>query len=206
LTDKRHQVFLGIGSNIEALRNIKSALQVLNVEHKNLSISETYQSAAVGFDGPPFLNLVVGFRTNLVLGQLSRELKQLERNHGRTEALKKFSSRTLDIDILTYDNLHGLHEGILLPRPEISYNAYVLLPFAELQPELILPGSNVRLIDLWHDLEKSLKKGLVKSLDENTDKSRDERLGKGQENSRDKSLKGWTREKSESLVKMSICW
>ena len=150
----------------------------------------------------------------MVLGQLSRELKQLERNHGRTEALKKFSSRTLDIDILNYDNLQGLHEGILLPRPEISYNAYVLRPFAELQPELILPGSNVRLIDLWHDLkkslekslEKSLKKGLEKSLDENTHKSRDERLGKGQENSLDKSLKGGPREETKSLVKMSVCW
>ncbi len=160
----------------------------------------------MGFDGPPFLNLVVGFKTDMDLGQLSRELKQLERNHGRTEALKKFSSRTLDIDILTYDNLHGLHEGILLPRPEISYNAYVLRPFAELQPELILPGSNVRLIDLWHDLNKSLKKDLEKNLYENTDKSRDERLGKGQEDSLDKSLKAGTREETESLVKLSICW
>lgn len=202
MTPRFHQVFLGIGSNIEALRNIKSALQVLNVKHTNLSISETYQSEAVGFDGPPFLNLVVGFRTDMDLGQLSRELKQLERNHGRTEALKKFSSRTLDIDILTYDNLHGLHEGILLPRPEISYNAYVLRPFAELQPELMLPGSDIRLIELWHDLEMSLEK----SLDENPDKSRDESPGKRQENSLDKSLKGRTGEESESLVKTSICW
>lgn len=116
------------------------------------------------------------------LGQLSRELKQLERNHGRTEALKKFSSRTLDIDILTYDNLHGLHEGILLPRPEISYNAYVLRPFAELQPELMLPGSDTRLIELWHALDKSLDKSL------------------------DRSLKGSTGEETESLVNMSICW
>jgi 2-amino-4-hydroxy-6-hydroxymethyldihydropteridine diphosphokinase len=178
LTDRLHQVFLGIGSNIEALQNIKSALQFLNSNHTNLSISETYQSKAVGFDGPPFLNLVVGFRTEMRLGQLSREVKQLERNHGRTEALKKFSSRTLDIDILTYDNLQGLHEGILLPRPEISYNAYVLRPFAELRPELMLPGSDTRLIDLWHALEKSLHK----------------------------SLKDSTGEQTESLVKVSICW
>jgi len=112
------------------------------------------------------------------LGQLSRELKQIERNHGRTEALKKFSSRTLDIDILTYDNLQGLHEGILLPRPEISYNAYVLRPFAELQPELVLPGSDSCLIELWHALEKSLNK----------------------------NLKGSSDEESTSLVKTSICW
>ena len=182
MTARLHQVFLGIGSNIEALRNIKSALQVLTRNHTNLSISETYQSKAVGFDGPPFLNLVVGFRTDMDLGQLSLELKQLERIHGRTKALNKFSSRTLDIDILTYDNLQGLHEGILLPRPEISYNAYVLRPFAELQPELMLPGSDTRLIELWHDLEKSLEKSL------------------------DKSLRGSTGEVTESLVKMSVCW
>ena len=112
------------------------------------------------------------------LAQLSRELKQLERNLGRTEALKKFSSRTLDIDILTYDNLQGLHEGILLPRPEISYNAYVLRPFAELQPELVLPGSNTCLSHLWRAMKKDL----------------------------DKNLKDSPGDESKSLVKMSICW
>ena len=112
------------------------------------------------------------------LAQLSRDLKQLERNLGRTEALKKFSSRTLDIDILTYDNLQGLNEGILLPRPEISYNAYVLRPFAELQPELVLPGSDTRLIDLWHAMKRSL----------------------------DKNLKNNSADETNSLVKMSICW
>jgi 2-amino-4-hydroxy-6-hydroxymethyldihydropteridine diphosphokinase len=194
LTARLHQIFLGIGSNIEALRNIKSALHVLNSHHTNLAISETYQSKAVGFDGPPFLNLVVGFRTDMDLRQLSRELKQLERDHGRTEALKKFSSRTLDIDILTYDNLQGLHEGILLPRPEISYNAYVLRPFAELQPDLVLPGSDTRLIDLWHALEKSLNNGLDNSLHKSLHKSLP------------KNLKGSTGEQTKSLVKMSICW
>jgi 2-amino-4-hydroxy-6-hydroxymethyldihydropteridine diphosphokinase len=178
LNARLHQIFLGIGSNIEAQQNIRSALAVLNSKHTNLSISETYQSKAVGFEGPPFLNLVVGLVTDMDLAQLSRELKQLERNLGRTEGLTKFSSRTLDIDILTYDNLQGLHEGILLPRPEISYNAYVLRPFAELQPELVLPGSNTCLIDLWHAMKKDLDKNLIDSSGEET----------------------------KSLVKMSICW
>ena len=178
LTARRHQVFLGIGSNIEAEQNIRSALAVLNSHHAALLVSETYQSKAVGFEGPPFLNLVVGLGTDLDLAQLSRDLKQLERNLGRTEALKKFSSRTLDIDILTYDNLQGLNEGILLPRSEISYNAYVLRPFAELQPELVLPGSHTRLIDLWHAMKKNLDKNLIDSSGEET----------------------------QALVKMSICW
>lgn len=178
MTDRLHQVYLGIGSNIDARRNIKQALKVLKVNYENLLISDTYQSKAVGFDGPPFLNLVIGIRTNKNLGELSRELKLVERNHGRTQALKKFSSRTLDIDILTYDRLQGLHQGIHLPRPEIWFNAYVLRPFAELVPELLLPGSAERLIDLWHDLKESLDKSLNESL--------------GNE--------------SQPLVKMAVCW
>lgn len=99
---------------------------------------------------------MVGLRTERNLRELSRYLKQLEREHGRTEALSKYSSQTLDIDILTYDNLQGLHHGVQLPRPEISYNAYVLRPLTELVPEMLLPGSDTRLADLWHNLVERL--------------------------------------------------
>ena len=149
MTKIPHQVFLGIGSNIDAELNIGSALKSLKTFHQEMNISRTYQGEAIGFCGPPFLNLVVGITTHKSLTDLSLSLKEIEKNHGRAGVLEKYSSRTLDIDILTYDDFVGIHSGIELPRPEIRLNAYVLRPFAELTPQLVLPGSRESLEELW---------------------------------------------------------
>lgn len=143
-----HQVFLGIGSNIDAEHNIGSGLKSLKTFHPEMNISRTYQGEAIGFLGPPFLNLVVDFRTSKSLTDLLLSLKEIEKNHGRVGS-ERYSSRTLDIDILTYDDFVGIHSGIELPRPEIRLNAYVLRPFAELTPQLVLPGSTESLEELW---------------------------------------------------------
>ncbi len=144
-----HQVFLGIGSNLDAELNIGSALKSLRAFDEQMNTSKTYQSEAIGFCGPPFLNLVVSITSHKSLIDLSSSLKEIEENQGRLEVLEKYSSRTLDIDILTYDDLVGIHGGIELPRPEIRLNAYVLRPFAELTPQLMLPGSTDTLEELW---------------------------------------------------------
>ncbi len=149
MTRTPHQVFLGLGSNIDPELNVGSALKSLKTIHQEMNTSRTYQGEAIGFCGPPFLNLVVGIKTHKSLTDLSLSLKEIEKNHGRVGVLQKYSSRTLDIDILTYDDLVGIHGGIELPRPEIRLNAYVLRPFAELTPQLVLPGSMDTLEELW---------------------------------------------------------
>ncbi|MCZ6502760.1 MAG: 2-amino-4-hydroxy-6-hydroxymethyldihydropteridine diphosphokinase [Gammaproteobacteria bacterium] len=155
MTRYLHQVFLGIGSNIDAELNIGSALKSLETLHREMTTSRTYQGEAIGFCGPPFLNLVVGIMTHKSLTDLSLSLKEIEKNHGRVGELEKYSSRTMDIDILIYDDLVGTHSGIELPRPEIRLNAYVLRPFAELTPQLILPGSMDRLEELWRSFDQA---------------------------------------------------
>lgn len=155
LTRILHQVFLGIGSNINAEYNIRSALKSLKALDDAMESSKTYQSESIGFCGPPFLNLVVRITTHKRLLDLSLHLREIEANHGRLGVLEKYSSRTLDIDILTYDDCIGMHEGIELPRPEIILNAYVLRPFAELTPQLMLPGSNESLEELWRLFDQS---------------------------------------------------
>lgn len=153
-----HLVYLGLGSNIEREENIRACLQELSSQFGPLSISSVYESDAVGFKGDPFFNLVVGLRTCLEIVSLSAKLHQIEDNQGRQRTGPKFSGRTLDIDILLYDELCGVFHGIHLPRPEIKENAYVLWPLSEIAGSLVLPGDAVTLSALWSGYEKELQK------------------------------------------------
>jgi 2-amino-4-hydroxy-6-hydroxymethyldihydropteridine diphosphokinase len=151
LTEIHHHVFLGIGSNIEPIKNIRSGLNDLRNLDARLKVSNTYESQAVGFEGPDFLNLVVMLETSNTLPGLVKILKRIEHHHGREPHLTKYSSRTLDIDVLTYDEFHGIYDGIVLPRPELRNNAYVLRPLAELAPTMVLPGSTSTIASLWEE-------------------------------------------------------
>lgn len=149
-----HLVYLGLGSNIERDANIKKCLDALADRYGELCISSVFESEAVGFHGDPFFNLVVSMRTAQTVGGLSCTLRQIEYDQGRERKGVKFSGRTLDIDILLFDNLCGEFGGIQLPRPEITENAYVLWPLAEIAGDLVLPGTHSRIAELWHGFDK----------------------------------------------------
>lgn len=133
-------VFLSLGSNIDRAHNIRSGLDRLAEIFAGLRLSPVYESEAVGFDGSPFLNLVVAIDTGLPVAQLADQLREIERSHGRVRGEKKFSSRTLDIDILTYDQQSGDVDGVKLPRGEILKHAFVLKPLADLAPDAVHPA------------------------------------------------------------------
>lgn len=141
--------FLGIGSNVEAERNIRSGVHALRTEFGLLELSPVYRSRAVGFDGDDFLNLVARIDTGLAPHALKDHLAAIEDAHGRRRDLPKFSDRTLDVDILTWGDLEGERDGLVLPRPEIFRFAHVLKPFADLAPGLVLPGQSRTLAELW---------------------------------------------------------
>ena len=128
-------VFLSLGSNIDRERHIRSGLQALEAAFGELTIRPVYESEAVGFDGDAFYNLVVGMTTALPVGELETRLKGIEKDHGRVRGEKKFSSRTLDIDILTYGDVTGTVDGVQLPRDEILKHAFVLKPLVDLVPD-----------------------------------------------------------------------
>ncbi len=143
------KVYVSIGSNIDRARYITAALDALSDRFGVLEISSIFESEAVGFEGDAFLNLVVGFASDLRVGELSSELKQIEASNGRIKNAPKFCSRTLDIDILTYGDLVGKVEGVLLPRPEILENAFVLWPLAEVAALVSHPEVSVAYVELW---------------------------------------------------------
>lgn len=149
------RVFLGIGSNIERERYITAGLDALHDLFGDLSLSSVYDSAAVGFDGQPFLNLVACVVTTLSLPELALALRHIERAHGRLENSPRFSPRQLDIDILTYNEEVGVIAGVELPRGEILENAFVLCPMAELAPEGLHPAKRQRYADLWEAFDQA---------------------------------------------------
>lgn len=152
------QVFLSLGSNTDRHQHITAALDALSQRFGNLGISPVYESESVGFDGRPFLNLVVAINSDLAVGELSRVLKQIEDDNGRDRSLPKFGPRTLDIDILTFGDQTGVVEGIELPRAEITENAFVLRPLADLAGEDLLPGSLSCYQVLWQKYDQGSQK------------------------------------------------
>ncbi len=148
-----HQVYLSVGSNIDRDKNLSVCLDVLDSSYNKLRVSSVYESEAVGFDGDPFLNLVVRVEVSQTLPALIEKLKEIEADQGRDRAKLRFSARTLDVDILLFDDLFGPHHGLVLPRQDITENAYVLWPLSELAADLVLPGGDKTIKDMWDGYE-----------------------------------------------------
>ena len=142
-------IYLSVGSNVDRHKNIIAGLDALSELLGQLQVSSVYESKSVGFDGSNFFNLVVGADTTLSIVELSEKLKRIEDNNGRKRNGPKFSPRTLDIDILTYGDFVGVECGIELPRAEITQNAFVLLPLAEIAADIFHPQLQKNYRDLW---------------------------------------------------------
>ncbi len=151
-------VYVSIGSNIDKQKNIAACLQELALHFSDVVLSPIYESESVGFDGDNFYNLVARFTTKLTVGELNKALKAIEDKHGRERSGPKFSGRTLDIDILTYDDLVGDIDGVQLPRDEITKNAFVLLPMADISGDALHPELKVSYARLWFFYDKEKQK------------------------------------------------
>ena len=141
--------YLGVGSNIDARKNIASGIAALRERFARIRISPAYRSAAVGFDGNDFINLAVAVETDMGPLELREFLHALEDRHGRARNVPKFSDRTLDVDILLYDDLYLISPLLEIPRDEILSAAHVLKPLVDLAPELRHPATRQTMSRLW---------------------------------------------------------
>ena len=142
------QVFVSIGSNVDRAHHIRAAISALYERFNAVRLSTVYETTAVGFVGDPFLNLVAGFDSDMGLEELVDSLRAIEMDNGRQRTQKGHGPRTLDIDVLIYGDMICEEEPIELPRSEITRQAYVLLPLAELAPHSNHPVLGERYIDL----------------------------------------------------------
>jgi len=147
------QVYLGLGSNVDARRNLASGLEALRAKFGDVECSPVYQSEAVGFEGEDFLNACCRIRTDMQPEALKAWLTDLEDRHGRRRDLPKFADRTLDIDILLFGDRTGRFGKLVLPRGEILKYAHVLKPLADLAPDLEHPQTGKTFAEHWREFE-----------------------------------------------------
>ena len=150
------RIYISIGSNTQRDYHIRCAVKALQQQFGALQLSSVYESEAVGFVGAPFYNLVAAADTLLSVAQCISVFKQIEDDFGRDRSAAKFSGRTLDLDLLTYDDVI-CQQPVELPRAEITENAFVLWPLAELAPEAIHPLSGQSYAALWQQYPKQQK-------------------------------------------------
>jgi len=152
------ELILSLGSNVDAQTNIAAAIDALRQEFGDIKLSTVYESEAVGFSGDNFLNLVVTANSEEPLINIMNFLKALENSLGRNRTLPKFSDRTIDVDILIYGDETGAVCGLSLPRAEVLTNAFVLLPLAELLPDMPNVETGQTYSQLWEQFDQSSQK------------------------------------------------
>ena len=150
----KHQILVSLGSNIQRTYYARQGYVALHRAFSDVSVSRMFESEAVGFPGSPFYNCVFSAWTALTVAEVVATLKAIERENGRTHSEKKFCSRTLDLDLLTYDNV-VTSQPVVLPREEILVNAFVLQPLAELVPEQHHPLADKTYRQLWQAYDKT---------------------------------------------------
>jgi 2-amino-4-hydroxy-6-hydroxymethyldihydropteridine diphosphokinase len=143
------RVAVSIGSNLERERNVKDALSALGKTFGELLRSPVYESTAYGFDGPPFYNLVVVFETPLDVRAVRAKIQAIENLQGRKIGANRSGSRSLDLDLLLYDDSVFRDQGLDVPRREIFEHAYILKPLADLLPAAPHPVTGESFADIW---------------------------------------------------------
>jgi len=142
------RIYVSIGSNIERQHNIRSGTRMLADRFGPLILSTVYDSAPVGFCGDNFYNLVAGFDTQGTPESVITTLHGIEKAHGRARTGERFGPRTLDLDLLLYDNLVRHDAAVDLPRREILEHAFVLAPLAEIAPDGVHPETGQTFAEL----------------------------------------------------------
>ena len=132
--------YLGLGSNLaDRLANLQAALAALPPAITILAASPVYETAPWGYrDQPAFLNQVVQASTALDPHALLAHLKAIESLLGRTPTFR-YGPRLIDLDILLYDDLVLESTDLSIPHPRLHERAFVLVPLADLAPDLLHP-------------------------------------------------------------------
>jgi 2-amino-4-hydroxy-6-hydroxymethyldihydropteridine diphosphokinase len=144
-------VYVGAGSNIEPERHLRHAVGMLEARFGPVRCSDVYRSPSFGFAGPDFLNIVVAFTVEISPDDVERELFDIEYEGGRLRRGERFSSRTLDLDLLLFGEM--VDPKRRLPREDVRRYPFVLAPLAELAPQLKHPLTGMAIDSEWRAMQ-----------------------------------------------------
>ncbi len=146
-------IYLGLGSNISPEDNLRIGISELRRRYGDLQISSVYKSAAFGFDGDDFLNVVVMLRSENSAHSICEEIELIHSLSGRESQSKKWEARSLDIDLLLYNDLVVDDGPVRVPRCDILQYSFVLRPLAELAPDLVHPVTGDTMLSHWQKFD-----------------------------------------------------
>jgi len=148
-------VYLGLGSNMQAAKNLQTAVASLRSRFGDVALSNTYKSKALGFEGDDFLNLVARIETDLKAPAICAVLDELHAEAGRERGRAWFASRPLDVDLLLYDSLVDNNPPVRVPRSDVLEYSFVLVPLAELAPDYVHPVTGRSISDHLRDFDET---------------------------------------------------
>ena len=142
-------IYLGLGSNISPEENLRIGVSELRRRYGDLQVSAVYKSTAYGFDGDDFLNVVVELQSEESPLGICKEIELIHNLAGRDCFGDKWGARSLDIDLLLYNDLIIDERPVRVPRSDILEYSFVLRPLAELAPDLVQPGTGKTMLAHW---------------------------------------------------------
>lgn len=146
--------YVGLGSNIRPREHLPAALGRLARVARVEAVSHVYRSAAVGAPGTPdFWNAAARVETALAPDALKRELRAIEAALGRVRGPDENAPRTIDLDVLVYEDV--VDPSLPLPDPYVETQPFVAVPLLDVAPELAVPGSGRRLADVVAAMDTS---------------------------------------------------
>lgn len=137
------RAFIGLGSNLQdPAQQLQSALKALASTEgiTQVTASPFYRSVAIGpGEQPDYVNAVAALNTKLTPIALLEALQGIEQSHGRVRGALRWTARTLDLDLLLFDDVVIESERLTVPHPHLANRNFVLRPLWDLAPDLILP-------------------------------------------------------------------
>ena len=157
----KHRAFIGLGSNLaDPASQVLQAMQSIDrlPDTRVVARSSLYRSAPVGYlEQPDFINAVVQVETALAPLGLLQALLALEQENGRTREFQN-APRTLDLDVLLYDDLQHHEHGLTVPHPQMHKRAFVLQPLLEIAPECVIAGVGSAAVALKYCSDQQLER------------------------------------------------
>jgi|SRR5690625_822898 len=150
-----NRAYIALGTNIEPREDyLNQALELLTKDKRIniLNKSSIYQTVPVGYvDQPDFLNMVIEIDTSLIAIDLLDVCQEIEQHLGRKRTIR-FGPRTIDLDILLYNQENRQSERLIIPHPRMHERAFVLVPLREISPKLYIPQIGKYVLDLINEL------------------------------------------------------